>query len=66
MFNFSNWVKKGIIDGYKQGITPFFKVTELTANYLLKGLFTEAQAEEIAAACPAPLIEEQAEDGDAK
>lgn len=54
MFDFSNWLKAGIIDGYKQGHTPFVKVTELTVAYLSKGFITEAQAEEIAIACPIP------------
>ena len=56
MFNFSNWVVEGIIDGYKTGLTPFSKVTELTANYLTKGIITQAQAEQIAIACPAPVV----------
>ena len=57
MFNFSEWLKMGIIDGYKKGLTPFVKVTELTAAYLSKGFITETQAEEIMEACPAPIIE---------
>lgn len=57
MFNFSEWLKAGIIDGYENGFTPFVKVTEMTAVYLSKGFITEAQAEEIATACPSPIIE---------
>ncbi len=57
MFNFSEWLVSGIIDGYKKGYTPFVRVTELTAAYLSKGFISEAQAEEIAAACPAPIQE---------
>jgi hypothetical protein len=57
MFNFSEWLKAGIIDGYKNGHTPFVKVTELTVAYLSKGFITEAQATEIAMECPAPIIE---------
>lgn len=60
MFNFSEWVVVGIIDGYEKGYTSFFKVTELTANYLIKGIITEEQAEKIALKCPAPLMEENA------
>ena len=54
MYDFSNWVVSGIIDGYKNGYTPFSKVTELTANYLIKGIITQAQADEIVLKCPAP------------
>ncbi len=57
MFNFSEWLKMGIIDGYKKGLTPFVKVTELTAAYLSKGFITETQAEEIMTVCPAPIAE---------
>ena len=59
MFNFSEWLKAGIIDGYKKGYTPFVKVTEMTAAYLSKGFITDAQAEEIATACPAPILIEE-------
>lgn len=52
MFNFSEWVMSGIIDGYKKGLTPFSKVTELTANFLLKGIITQDQANSIALECP--------------
>ena len=45
MFNFSEWVVAGIIDGYEKGYTSFFKVTELTANYLIKGIITDLVAE---------------------
>ncbi len=58
MFIFSEWVVSGIIDGYKKGQTPFSKVTELTANYLIKGIITQEQADRIATECPAVLIEE--------
>ena len=54
MFYLSQWLKAGIIDGYKKGHTPFVKVTEMTASYLLKGLITEEQAQEIAEAVPVP------------
>lgn len=61
MFNLSEWLVKGIIDGYKKGYTPFSRVTELTAAYVSKGLITEAQAEEIAVACPNPVVTEEGE-----
>ena len=54
MFDFSGWVVSGIIDGYKKGLTPFAKVTELTANYLIKGIITQAQADAIMLECPMP------------
>lgn len=60
MFNFSKWVVEGIIDGYKSGLTPFAKVTELTANYLTKGIITQEQAEQIAIVCPSPVVDEPA------
>ncbi len=58
MFDFSEWLKEGIIDGYKKGYTPFCRVTELTAAYLYKGQITEQQALEIKESCPAPSTEE--------
>jgi hypothetical protein len=63
MFNFSEWVVKGVIDGYRTRLTPFAKVTELTANYLAKGIITQEQAESIAVACPGPAIESEVEEG---
>lgn len=57
MFNLSEWLVAGIIDGYKNGHTPFVKVTEMTSTYLSKGFITETQAEEIAKACPVPEVE---------
>lgn len=57
MFIFAEWVVAGIIDGYKKGLTPFAKVTELTANYLTKGIINQEQANQIALECPAPSDE---------
>lgn len=54
MFDFSKWLMSGIIEGFKSGQTHFSKVTELTANYLYKGLISQEQAENIAKECPAP------------
>jgi hypothetical protein len=59
MFNFSEWVVAGIIDGFNKGLTAFSKVTELTANYLTKGIITQEQAENIANACPNPALESE-------
>lgn len=61
MFDFSEWLKAGIIDGYHKGYTPFVKVTEMTATYLAKGFITNAQANEIGEACPAPVYKEAVE-----
>lgn len=52
MYSFSEWVVAGIIDGFNKGLTPFSKVTELTANYLVKGIITQEQADKIAVTCP--------------
>lgn len=52
MFNFSEWVVKGVIDGFKTGLTPF-----------AKGIITQEQAESIAVACPGPAIESEVEEG---
>lgn len=54
MFSLSQWLIQGIKAGYRDGTFAFCRVTELTAGYLSKGLITEAQAQEIAEACPAP------------
>ena len=57
MFNFSEWLVAGIIDGYKKGLTSFSKVTELTVAYLSKGFISKEQAEEISVVCPVPVFE---------
>ena len=62
MFNLSKWLVAGIIDGYRNGHTPFVKVTEMTASYLGKGFISEEQAEEIAMACPVPEVPKDTED----
>ena len=59
MFDFSEWLKAGIIDGYRKGYTPFVRVTEMTAVYLSKGFITEAQAQEITELSPAPVIQNE-------
>ena len=50
MFNLKTWIKEGIIEGFKSGEFSKPKITELTANYLIKGIFIVDDAEEIAAA----------------
>ena len=54
MFELSDWLVSGIIDGYRTGSFAFARVTKITAAYLSKGLISAAQAQEIAEACPAP------------
>jgi hypothetical protein len=59
MFNFSEWLVNGIVDGYKKGEITFSGVTKFTAIYLSNGFITKEQAEEIRNACPCPIIEEE-------
>ena len=49
----------GIIDGYRKGITPFVKVTEMTASYLAKGFISQEQAQLISNTIPAPDVESE-------
>lgn len=58
MFNFSEWVTSGIINGYKTGEMSFAKTTELTANYLAKGIITQEQADRVCSECPIPTVAE--------
>jgi hypothetical protein len=62
MFNFSEWLVQGIIDGFDKGFTSFARVTELTAAYVSKGFITEKQAEQIAIACPMEVDMSEDED----
>lgn len=62
MFSLSNWLVEGIKAGYKDGTFSFARITEITAGYISKGLITEAQAEDIALACPAPVEQSESED----
>lgn len=50
MFELSDWLVAGIIDGYRTGSFAFARITEITAAYLSKGLISAAQAQEIAEA----------------
>jgi len=59
MFNFSEWLISGITNGYASGNISFVRVTEMTAAYLNKGFISAEQAEQIAIACPAPVITEE-------
>lgn len=57
MFDYSGWLIAGIISGYKTGEVSFCKTTERTDKYLELGKITQAQAIEIAIACPEPSVE---------
>ena len=62
MFDYTGWLIAGVIDGYKTGERSFSRTTELTDNYLEKGKITQAQAIEIAIACPEPSVEPEIEE----
>lgn len=61
MFDYSGWLIAGIISGYKTGEVSFCKTTERTDKYLELGKITQAQAIEIAIACPKPSVEPEIE-----
>ena len=61
MFDYSGWLIAGIISGYKTGEVSFCKTTERTDKYLELGKITQAQAIEIAIACPKPSVEPETE-----
>lgn len=60
-FILSEWIKAGVIDGYKSGILPFCETTDRVAKYLSKNLISTEQAIEIGIACPEPEQEEVTE-----
>lgn len=62
MFDYTGWLIAGIIDGYKTGERSFSRTTKLTDDYLEAGKITQAQAEEIAMACPQPSYEPEQEE----
>ena len=59
MFDYTGWLIAGIIEGYKTGERSFSRTTKLTDDYLEAGKITQAQAEEIAMACPQPSYESE-------
>jgi hypothetical protein len=61
MFDYTGWLIAGIIDGYKTGEASFYKTTKRTDDYLEQGKITQAQAEEIAMACPQHIVEPETE-----
>ena len=54
MFDLKEWVKSGLIQGYESGEFSRPGIITMTANYIIRGLLTEADAAEIDAACPEP------------
>lgn len=66
MFDYSGWLIAGIISGYKTGEASFFKTTKITDDYLEQGKITQAQAIEIAIACPEPSVEPETEETQAE
>ena len=64
MFDYTGCLIAGVIDGYKTGERSFSRTTELTDNYLEKGKITQAQAIEIAIACPEPSVEPETQTDD--
>lgn len=59
MFNLKDWLKEGLISGYKSGEFSRPYVITTTASYISKGVLTEADAAEIDAACPVPVVREE-------
>ena len=51
MFDLKSWLVTGLVDGYKGGYFSLPHVTTMTANYVVSGLLTEADAEIIASEC---------------
>lgn len=54
MFDLKEWVKNGLIQGYESGEFSRPGIITMTANYIIRGLLTEADAAEIDAACQEP------------
>lgn len=52
MFNLKDWLKEGLISGYKSGEFSRPYVITTTVSYIAKGILTELDAAEIDAACP--------------
>lgn len=60
MFNLAQWLIDGLIEGYTTGEFSRPAVVTMTANYIARGILTEADAAAIDAACP-PVVEQQEE-----
>lgn len=63
MFDLKAWLKEGLISGYKSGEFSRPYVITTTVSYVSKGLLTEADAAEIDAACPEPVVPEPMPEG---
>ncbi len=61
-FILSEWLKAGIIDGYKTKTLPFCETTDRVAKYLSKNLISSEQAIEIGIACPEPSVEPETDE----
>lgn len=62
MFDYSGWVMGGIISGYKNGEISYCETTDRAERYKANGTLTQAQAEEVAMACPQPSYEPEQEE----
>ena len=62
MFDYSGWVMGGIISGYKNGEISYCETTDRAERYKANGTLTQAQAEEVAMACPQPSEEPEHEE----
>jgi hypothetical protein len=60
MFDFSAWLTDNLISGVQKGLFAREFAAIKVADYMLKGVLTPAQAEQIAAATepPVPVAEE--------
>lgn len=58
MFDFSAWLMESLIAGVQKGLFAREFVAVKVADYMLKGVLTPAQAEQIAAATEPPVAEE--------
>ena len=56
MFDLSEWVMENLISGYQNRTFAPEYVAVLTANYVLKGVLSNEQAEQIANATAVPII----------
>lgn len=62
MFDYSGWVMGGIISGYKNGEISYCETTDRAERYKANGTLTQAQAEEVAMACPQPSEEPETDE----
>lgn len=53
MFDFKEWLRQGLVDGYKGNYFSMPNVITMTANYISKGMLTISDAETIDNQCKA-------------